>query len=145
MVRVRSWLVALGLLTAVEAADILSSSGFQVCGNGSQDITVTQFELNFDRSTNELVFAVAGNSQVSQNVTGSSLTFLRLTISYDKRNGTGTGEILEFIQPLQVPFLLSHCLKEVTTLHNYVLFLRDLSTQTGILLFPLNTSAKSHR
>ena len=70
MVRVKLWLVALGLLTAVEAADILSSSGFQVCGNGTQDITVTQFELSFDRSTNELVFAVAGNSQISQNVTG---------------------------------------------------------------------------
>lgn len=70
MVRVRLWLVALGLLTAVEATDILSSSGFQVCGNGTQDITVSQFELSFDRSTNELVFAVAGNSQISQNVTG---------------------------------------------------------------------------
>jgi hypothetical protein len=70
MVRVRSWLVALGLFTAVEAADILSSSGFQVCGNGTQDITVSQFELSFDRSTNVLLFAVAGNSKVSQNVTG---------------------------------------------------------------------------
>jgi hypothetical protein len=71
MVRVRLWLVTLGLLTAVEATDILSSSGFQVCGNGTQDITVSQFELSFDRSTNELVFAVAGNSQISQNVTAT--------------------------------------------------------------------------
>lgn len=70
MVRVRLWPVALGFLAAVEAADILSTSGFQVCGNGTQDITVSQFELSFDRSTKELVFVVAGNSQVSQNVTG---------------------------------------------------------------------------
>src|SRR5271169_1060257 len=126
MVRARLWLVALGLFSAVEAADILSTSGFQVCGNGTQDITVSQFELSFDRSTKELVFAVAGNSQVSQNVTGIKLHISRLTTSYDKRNGTGTSEIFKFLQSLRVlPPPLNRWLKLVTTFKNYVRFPRD--------------------
>jgi len=60
-----------GLLSTVRAVDVLSTSGFQTCGNGTQDITVSQFKLSFDRSNNELMFAVAGNSLVSQNVVGS--------------------------------------------------------------------------
>jgi len=60
-----------GLLSTVRAVDILSTSGFQTCGNGTQDITVSQFKLSFDRSNNELTFAVAGNSLLSQNVVGS--------------------------------------------------------------------------
>jgi hypothetical protein len=62
-----------GLLSAVCADDILSSSGFQTCGNGSQDVTVTQFELSFDRSNNQLTFAVTGDSLLSQKVTGINL------------------------------------------------------------------------
>jgi len=63
--------IAAGLLSAVRAVDVLSTSGFQTCGNGTQDITVSQFKLSFDRSSNELIFAVAGNSLKSQNVVGS--------------------------------------------------------------------------
>src|SRR5271170_2152450 len=59
-----------GLLRIVNAVDVLSTSGFQNCGNGTQDVTVSQFQLSYDRTTKELVFAVAGNSLVSQNVTG---------------------------------------------------------------------------
>jgi hypothetical protein len=55
------------------AADILSTSGFTECGNGPQDVTVSDFQLSFDRSTKELDFAVAGESKVSQNVTGTNL------------------------------------------------------------------------
>jgi hypothetical protein len=69
--RVRLSLTALGLITTVSAADILSTSGFQDCGNGEQDITVSQFHLSFDRNTKELDFIVAGNSKISQNVTGT--------------------------------------------------------------------------
>lgn len=66
----------IGLLTSVTATDILSSSGFTDCGNGTQDVTVSQFELSFDRDTKVLIFAVAGNSKISQNVTGLIL-FIR--------------------------------------------------------------------
>jgi hypothetical protein len=78
MVRVKGSLTAAAglLVTTVGAADILSSSGFQNCGNGTQDITVSQFELNFDRSSNVLTFAVAGNSKSSQNVTGLAFPIL---------------------------------------------------------------------
>jgi hypothetical protein len=65
------WLAALGLITSASATDILASSGFQNCGNGTQDVSVSQFQLSFDRSTNELVFAVAGTSRVSEKVTGT--------------------------------------------------------------------------
>jgi len=64
-------IAVLGLITTVSAADTLSTSGFQDCGNGEQDVTVSQFHLSFDRNTNELDFTVAGNSKISQNVTGT--------------------------------------------------------------------------
>jgi hypothetical protein len=60
-----------GLLSRVGAVDVLSTTGFATCGNGTQDITVSEFDLSFDRSTNELTFAVAGECLVSQNVIGT--------------------------------------------------------------------------
>jgi len=63
-------LALFGCLAAVGATDVLSTSGFQECGNGVQDVNVTQFRLSFDRESHELVFAVAGESKVSENVTG---------------------------------------------------------------------------
>ena len=62
--------VVLGFLSIVSATDVLTSSGFQECGNGTQDVSVSQFELSFDRSTSVLVFDVAGESLTAQNVTG---------------------------------------------------------------------------
>jgi spore coat protein U-like protein len=56
-------------LKVVSAADVLSTSGFTDCGTGVQDVSVQQFHLAFDRSTKNLDFAVAGTSNVSQNVT----------------------------------------------------------------------------
>ena len=70
---VRLGLAALALITSVSALDILSTSGFQDCGNGEQDVTVSQFHLSFDRNTKDLNFIVVGNSKKSQNVTGKSL------------------------------------------------------------------------
>jgi hypothetical protein len=72
--RVRLGLAALGLISTVLAVDILSTSGFQDCGNGDQDVTVSQFHLSFDRNTKELDFIVAGDSKISQNVTGMKPT-----------------------------------------------------------------------
>ena len=69
--RVRLGLAALGLISTVSAVDILSTSGFQDCGNGQQDVTVSQFRLSFNKDTKELDFIVAGDSKISQNVTGT--------------------------------------------------------------------------
>ena len=72
--RVVLGLAALGLISTVSAVDILSTSGFQDCGNGEQDVTVSQFHLSFDRNTKELDFIVAGESKIVQNVTGMKAT-----------------------------------------------------------------------
>jgi hypothetical protein len=87
--RVRTWIAALGMLSIATATDILSTDGFQDCGTGVQDVTVTQFQLSFDRTTNELVFAVAGDSLVSQNVTGWLSCFHGLICSSSKCVGSG--------------------------------------------------------
>jgi hypothetical protein len=72
--RVSFSLGALGLVGMAAAADILSTSGFSECGNGAQDVTVSQFELSFDRATKLLTFSVVGLSKVSENVTGKNST-----------------------------------------------------------------------
>ena len=72
--RFRLGLVVFALLSSASAADVLSADGFQNCGNGDQDVTVSQFHLSFDRSTKELTFAVAGESKKSQNVTGMCIS-----------------------------------------------------------------------
>jgi len=63
------YLAFLATISNVLAADVLSTSGFTQCGNGTQDVSVQQFQLTFDRNTQNLDFAVAGESKVSQNVT----------------------------------------------------------------------------
>jgi hypothetical protein len=64
------WYLAafLALMPNVRADDVLSTSGFSECGNGTQDVSVQQFQLSFDRATKTLDFTVAGSSEVSQNV-----------------------------------------------------------------------------
>jgi hypothetical protein len=80
---VQAALAALGFLITVSATDVLSSSGFQTCGNGTQDVTVSNFQISFDRSTNELTFDVAGDSKVSQDVTGKTIGLFGAHESYD--------------------------------------------------------------
>lgn len=63
------------------SADTLSTSGFTECGTGAQDVTVSQFQINFDRTTKEIMFAVAGTSKVSQNITGMLPPSVGLTIA----------------------------------------------------------------
>jgi hypothetical protein len=67
--RVSQYFIAFGVISTV-AADTLSTNGFTECGNGPQDVSVSQFQINFDRTTKEIVFAVAGTSKLSQNITG---------------------------------------------------------------------------
>jgi hypothetical protein len=73
-IRVGVVIAALGSLIGVTASDVLSTSGFQDCGNGVEDVAISQFHLSFDRTTKELDFMVAGVSKVSQNVTGREFT-----------------------------------------------------------------------
>jgi hypothetical protein len=87
--RIFTYAAAMGLLSMTGAADILSTSGFTECGNGAQDVTVSQFHLSFDRATKELNFAVAGESKVSQNVTGMS---------------SGKSGVYKNLQPMRVLF-----------------------------------------
>jgi ML-like domain len=77
--RLPAAVAVLGLLATVSATDILSSSGFQICGNGTQDVTVSNFDISFDRSSNVLTFNVAGESKVSEDVTGKLDLASRLT------------------------------------------------------------------
>jgi ML-like domain len=62
--------ISWGVVSGVRAVDVLSTTGFATCGNGTQDISVSEFDMSFDRTTNELNFAVAGDSVISQNVIG---------------------------------------------------------------------------
>jgi len=62
--------ISLGVVSGVRAIDVLSTTGFATCGNGTQDISVSEFDMSFDRTNNELNFAVAGDSLISQNVIG---------------------------------------------------------------------------
>lgn len=73
--RVGVLIAALGSLIGVTASDVLSTSGFQDCGSGVEEISVSQFHLSFDRITKELDFTVAGVSKVSQNVTGREFPY----------------------------------------------------------------------
>ena len=75
MMGVRSkWLVIttfLGAtLTTVLGNDILQTSGFTTCLDNSE-INVTALNIQYDRSTQQITFDVAGNSQKEQNVTAS--------------------------------------------------------------------------
>jgi len=83
------FLGSLGLMGLAAGADVLSTSGFSECGNGAQDVTVSQFELSFDRETKLLTFAVAGNSKVSENVTGTEPKRMQLINSSSQCNGPG--------------------------------------------------------
>ena len=87
--RVSLWLGSLGLVGLAAAADVLSTSGFSECGNGAQDVTVSQFDLSFDRDTKQLTFDVAGLSKVSQNVTGRSFQGIWLMNSSSECNCIG--------------------------------------------------------
>jgi hypothetical protein len=60
----------LALASFVSAAEILSTGAYYVCDSGVQDVTVSAFQLDFDRATKLLVFEVAGVSKKTQNVTG---------------------------------------------------------------------------
>ena len=95
-------LAVFGLITAVSAADILSTSGFQDCGNGEQDVSVSEFHLSFDKDTKELDFIVAGNSKISQNVTGPKIFISRLISSSDKCDSSWGSEVFKFFQPVPV-------------------------------------------
>lgn len=83
------WLGALGLMGLAAGADILSTSGFSECGSGAQDVTVSQFELSFDRETKQLTFAVAGSSKISENVTGIKPNRIQLINSSSECDGAG--------------------------------------------------------
>ena len=66
----KSSLAVLALLSGVWGSDILSTNGFSDCSNNST-ITVNNVDLQFDRSTNLLVFDVSGSSAKEQAVTAT--------------------------------------------------------------------------
>lgn len=60
----------LAIPTTVFANDILSTEGFQSCQNNAS-VTVNQMNIQFDRSTNLVVFDVSGTSTSEQFVNAS--------------------------------------------------------------------------
>jgi ML-like domain len=66
----KSSVTVLALLSGVLGTDILSTNGFSDCSNNST-ITVSNLNLQFDRSTNLLTFDVSGTSSKSQAVTAT--------------------------------------------------------------------------
>ena len=68
------WLVGVPLLaaftTVVTANDILKTTGFTTCMADS-DITVTALNIQYDRSTQQITFDVAGTSSKEENVTAA--------------------------------------------------------------------------
>ena len=63
-------LLLAGLPAAVLAGDVLSSNGFTNCG-ANADITVNNFNISFDRSTDVVDFDVSGSSASVQKVKAS--------------------------------------------------------------------------
>ncbi|KAH0299514.1 hypothetical protein KCU71_g12379, partial [Aureobasidium melanogenum] len=67
-----SWTLPLVLLSTLPArvlgGDILSTQGFTLCST-NPTIKVDALDVQFDRTTNLVVFNVAGSSSQSQNVT----------------------------------------------------------------------------
>jgi len=64
-------LASVALLPKVLGTDILHTSGFTDCNNGSSTIKVNNVDISFDRSTNDITFDVSGSSEEEQKVTAS--------------------------------------------------------------------------
>lgn len=68
------WLVGILLLAAVtrfvSANDVLTTTGFTTCMADS-DITVTALNIQYDRTTQQITFDVAGTSSKVENVTAA--------------------------------------------------------------------------
>ena len=62
-------LASLSLLPSVLGTDILKTSGFSNCNNGSSTVKVNNVDISFDRSTNNIDFDVSGTSSEQQFVT----------------------------------------------------------------------------
>lgn len=63
-------LLGLAFVPQVLAADTLSTDGFDLCMTDS-DITVTDLDVTYTRSTKEVVFDLAGTNSKEQNVTAT--------------------------------------------------------------------------
>lgn len=57
------------LIPSVLGADILKTNGFTNCNDGNSTIEVRNVDIQFDKSTNEVTFDVAGSSAKEQEVT----------------------------------------------------------------------------
>jgi Tol biopolymer transport system component len=99
--RVSACFTTLALLVSTVSADTLSTSGFTECGTGPQDIAVNQFQISMDRTTKEIVFAVAGTSKISQNITGIP-SFCMADDSSNKCHSIRKSSVYQHIQPLHV-------------------------------------------
>ena len=62
-------LLASSLLSSALGADILKTNGFTNCNSGASTINVKNVDIQFDKSTNEVTFDVAGSSAKEQEVT----------------------------------------------------------------------------
>ena len=58
------------LAITVSANDVLETTGFTTCMPNS-DITVTALNIQYDRTTQQIIFDVAGNSSKVENVTAA--------------------------------------------------------------------------
>jgi hypothetical protein len=142
-VRIYTYAAALVLLSMTGAADILSTSGFTECGNGPQDVTVSQFQMSFDRATKELDFAVAGESKVSQNVTGIASVVTSLTSSPGQRYSIRKSGVYTYLQPMRVLFPSVPEVTIVSISNSYVQYLLVPFMQKAILQSQTNMSNKS--
>lgn len=77
--RLRTWALALGVIAGVRASDVLSSTGFALCPSQQQNLTISEFYVQYDRTTDILTFNVSGVSDISQHVTGSPLYMPEVT------------------------------------------------------------------
>jgi hypothetical protein len=70
MMRVRFAAIAsAALVSGALGSDILHTSGFSNCNNGSDSsITVNNVDISFDKATNQITFDVSGSSDKSQDV-----------------------------------------------------------------------------
>ena len=68
------WLVRIlplaALAVTVSANDVLKTTGFTTCMSNS-DITVTALNIQYDRTTQQITFDVAGTSSKVENVTAA--------------------------------------------------------------------------
>lgn len=76
--------LTVSLPARTNANDVLQTTGFDSCGANNATISVQSLKLSFDAANNEVIFDVAAESDVVQNVTASLAVYAYGKLVYTK-------------------------------------------------------------